>query len=138
LRQSNSQPLTVAEIITCFVAPTVEMIKAGEGPKAYIRLQGLLRSDTSSFARQLRDEAFSATNRLFIRELQRSCPHLPPASVVWRFSAMVGSFYALISQSSRTSELSGGIVDSDDMDAAFAEVIPFIAGGFGAPPPGQT
>jgi len=135
LRRTNNQPLPVSEIVRSFIAPTVEMIKEGEGPKAYIRLQGLLRTDTSGFARQLRGEAFSATNRVFIRELQRSCPHLTPASVVWRFSAMVGAFYALVSQSGRVSELSDGLADSDDIEAAFAELIPFVTGGFEGPPP---
>ena len=135
LAKSNNEPLDIAEIVRCYVIPTMEMMQEGEGPRAYIRLQSLLRTDTSSFARKLRDEAFSPTNRIFIRELQRSCPHLSSTSVVWRFSAMVGAFYALISNSSRVSELSGGLADSDDVEALFTEVIPFIAGGFSAGPP---
>lgn len=126
----DDAPIPVEEIVRSFIAPTVEMIKQGEGPKAYIRLQGLVRSETSGFARKLRGEAFNETNNIFIRELQRSCPHLKPASVVWRFSAMVGAFYGLISQSARVNELSGGIADSDDIDAAYNEVVPFVVGGF--------
>jgi AcrR family transcriptional regulator len=132
-RRHGKKSLPVEEIIHGFIAPTVEMIKQGEGPRAYIRLQGLVRSDPSDFARKLRGEAFNETNDRYIRELQRSCPHLPPASVVWRFSAMVGAFYSLISQSARVNELSDGLCDSNDIDAAFAEAIPFIVGGFVAP-----
>jgi AcrR family transcriptional regulator len=133
-RRHKGGPIPIEEIIRCFIGPTVEMIKQGEGPKAYIRLQGLVRSETSDFARKLRGEAFNKTNNLFIRELKRSCPHLTPASVVWRFSAMVGAFYSLISQSARVNELSDGLCDSNDIDAAFAEAIPFIVGGFDASP----
>jgi len=125
-------PIPVEEIVRSFIEPTIAMIKQGEGPKAYIRLQGLLRSETSGFARKLRGEAFNDTNNIFIRELQRSCPHLKPASVVWRFSAMVGAFYGLISQSARVNELSGGIADSEDIDSAYDEVVPFVVGGFDA------
>jgi AcrR family transcriptional regulator len=131
-RRHGKKPIPVEEIIYGFIAPTVEMIKQGEGPRAYIRLQGLVRSDPSDFARKLRGEAFNETNDKYIRELRRSCPHLSPASVVWRFSAMVGAFYSLISQSARVNELSDGLCDSNDIDAAFAEAIPFIVGGFDA------
>ena len=133
LERSLGEPLEVSQIIDSFIAPTVEMMKESEGTKAYIRLQGLIRSDMSSFARKLRGEAFNATNIRFIRELQRSCSHLAPASVFWRFSAMVGAFYGLISQSARINELSGGLADSDDIDAAYREVVPFIVGGFSLP-----
>lgn len=130
LQHSGGEPVELSEIVDAFIAPTIEMMKESKGAKAYIRLQGLLRSDTSSFARTLRGEAFNATNIRFIRELQRSCPHLTPAAVFWRFSAMVGAFYALVSQSARVNELSRGIADADDIDAAHREVVPFIVGGF--------
>jgi AcrR family transcriptional regulator len=132
-RRGGKEPIPVVEIVRCFITPTVEMIKQGEGPRAYIRLQGLLRSEPFDFGRKLRGEAFNETNNKFIRELQRSCPHLTPASVVWRFSAMVGAYYSLISQSARVDELSDGLCDSTDIDAAVAEVIPFVVGGFDAP-----
>lgn len=135
LRESNNEPLETSEIIKCFIGPIIEMMKEGEGPRAYIRLQGLLRADTSDFARKLRGQAFNATNNIFIREFQRSCEYLDLASVAWRFSAMVGAFYSFISHSARVDELSGGLVDSDDIDAAYGEVIPFVTGGFLAPPP---
>jgi len=135
LRRSKNKPLSVTEIVTCFIKPSVDMMKAGEGPKAYIRLQGLVRADSSSFARKLRGEAFNATNNIFIEELKRSCPHLPPTSVVWRFSAMVGAFIHFISHTTRVDELSGGLADADDIDTAFAELIPFVSLGFEAPPP---
>lgn len=131
----GDEAVPVAEIIRCFIAPLVEMTKAGEGPKAWIRLQGLLRSDPSEFSRKLRGKALNATNKMFIAELQRSCPRLPPATVVWRFSAMVGAFYSLISKSARVDELSNGLCDSNDVDTAFAEALPFIVAGFDAPLP---
>jgi hypothetical protein len=46
---------------------------------------------------------------------------------------MVGAFYGLVSQSARAGELSGGLADSDDIDAAYREVVPFIVGGFSLP-----
>jgi AcrR family transcriptional regulator len=131
-RRHGDAPVPVKEIARCFITPSADMIKEGEGPRAYIRLQGLLRSDPSMFSKKLRGKALNATNRKFIRELQRSCPHLSAASVVWRFSAMVGAFYSLISKSARVDELSNGLCDPDDLDAALAEAIPFIAGGFNA------
>ncbi len=125
----------VEKIIRCFIVPLVEMTREGEGPRAWIRLQGLLRSDPSDFSRKLRGEALTATNKLFIRELQRSCPHLSKATVVWRFSAMVGAFYSLISKSARVDVLSDGLCDSNDVDTAFTEALPFLVAGFGASPP---
>jgi AcrR family transcriptional regulator len=132
-RRYGKEPIPVDEIIRCFITPTVEMIKEGEGPRAYIRLQGLLRSDPFAFGRKLRGEAFNETNRKFIRELRKSCPHLTAASVVWRFASMVGAYYSLISQAARVDELSNGLCDSSDIDAAIGEVIPFVVGGFVAP-----
>jgi len=134
LRKSKNEPLEVSKIIECFIAPIIAMMREGEGPKAYIHLQGWLRTDTSDFARKLRGQAFNVTNNTFIREFQRSCDYLEPATVVWRFSAMVGAFYSFISHAARVNELSGGVADSDDMDSAYAEVVPFVTGGFLAPP----
>jgi AcrR family transcriptional regulator len=136
-RRHGGEPIPVKEIARCFITPSAEMIKQGEGPRAYIHLQGLLRSDPSDFSKKLRGKALNATNKKFIRELQRSCPHLTPASVVWRFSAMVGAFYSLISKSARVDELSNGLCDPDDLDKALAEALPFIVGGFHAPPPSE-
>ena len=131
-RRYGDAPVPVKEIARCFITPSADMIKEGEGPRAYIHLQGLLRSDPSEFSKKLRGKALNATNKKFIRELQRSCPHLTPASVVWRFSAMVGAFYSLISKSARVDQLSNGLCDPNDVDAALAEAIPFIVGGFHA------
>lgn len=134
-RRSGDGPVPVPEIIRCFFTPLVEMTKQGAGPHAWIRLQGYLRSDPSEFSRKLRGKALNASNKMFIRELQRSCPHLNKASVVWRFSAMVGGFYSLISRSSRVDDLSDGKCDPDDVDTALAEAIPFFVHAFDAPKP---
>ena len=134
-RQGGNGSVPVEEIIRCFFVPLVEMTKQGAGPHAWIRLQGYLRSDPSEFSRKLRGKALNASNRMFIRELHRSCPHLNKASVVWRFSAMVGGFYTLISRSGRVDDLSDGKCDPDDVDAALAEAIPFYVHAFEAPKP---
>ena len=130
LESSRNDPLDVSEIVHSFISPSIAMMKESEGTKAYMRLLGLLRSDTSDFAKKLRAEGFNESSKRFIRELQRSCPHLKPESVVWRFSAMRGSFFAIISQSSRVNEFSAGLADPDDLDAAYREITPFIVGGF--------
>jgi AcrR family transcriptional regulator len=132
-KRYGKEPVPVADIARCFVMPMLEMFNDGEGPRAYTRLQGLLRSDPSDFARKLRGEAFNDTNKTFIREFQRTCPHLRPASVVWRFSAMVSAYYSLVSQNTRVGELSDGLCDTSDIGGAIAEIIPFIVGGFDAP-----
>lgn len=137
-RRSGDEPVPVQEIVRCFLAPLVEMTKEGEGPHAWIRLQGLLRSDPSEFSRKLRGKALNASNKMFIRELQRSCPDLSKASAVWRFSAMVGGFYSLISKSARVDDLSDGKCDSSDVDTALAETIPFFVRAFEAPMPERT
>lgn len=132
-KRQGRNPIPVAEIVRCFIMPMLEMFKSGQGPRAYIRLQGLLRADPSPFARKLRSEAFNDTNKSFIKELQRTCPHLNLASVVWRFSAMVSAYYSLISRNTRVDDLSDGACDTNDIEGAIAEVIPFVVGGFEAP-----
>lgn len=133
-RRYGEGPIAVEEIVRCFLLPLVEMTKQGTGPHAWIRLQGQLRADPSEFSRKLRGKALNASNKTFIRELRRSCPHLSQASVVWRFSAMVGGFYSLISRSARVEALSDGACDSRDVDTALAEALPFFVRGFEAPP----
>jgi AcrR family transcriptional regulator len=132
-KRQGRNSIPVGEIVRCFIAPMVEMFKEGEGPRAYIRLQGLLRSDPSPFSRTLRREAFNNTNKTFIEEIRKSCPHLTPASAVWRFSAMVSAYYSLVSQNIRVDELSDGRCDPTDIDAASVELLPFVVGGFDAP-----
>ena len=131
----GSRPVPVGEIIRCFLVPLVEMTKMGPGPRAWIRLQGLLRSQPSEFSRKLRGKALNSSNKMFIKEFQRSCPELDRATVVWRFTAMISGFYALISNSTRVAELYDGLCDSDDVDVAFAQAVPFFISGFAAPLP---
>ena len=69
----------------------------------------------------------------FVDHFAETCPHLSRPSVVWRFTAMVGAYLFLISQSGRVEDLSDGACDPADVDSAIAQAIPFIAAGFLAP-----
>jgi AcrR family transcriptional regulator len=132
-RKAGGGPVPLEELIRCFITPTIEMIKEGEGPKAFIRLHSRLRTEPLDFARDLRRKAFNNVNFTFVDHFAETCPHLSRASVVWRFTAMVGAYLFLISQSGRVEDLSDGACDPADVDSAIAQAIPFIAAGFLAP-----
>ncbi len=132
-RAAGGGPVPLEDLIRSFITPTIEMIKQGEGPKAFIRLHSRLRTEPLDFARDLRRSAFNSVNFAFIKAFAETCPHLSRASIVWRFTAMVGAYLFLISQSGRVEDLSEGACDPSDVDSAIDQAIPFIAAGFLAP-----
>jgi AcrR family transcriptional regulator len=132
-KKAGGGPVPLEELVRCFITPTIEMIKQGEGPKAFIRLHSRLRTEPLDFARDLRRAAFNEVNFAFVRAFHETCPHLSRASVVWRFTAMVGAYLFLISQSGRVEDLSEGQCDPADVDSAIAQAVPFIVAGFMAP-----
>ena len=91
------------------------------------------RNESVNRARELRRTAFNEVNFAFVDAFAEACPHLSRPSVVWRFTAMVGAYLFLISQSGRVEDLSDGACDPSDVDSAIAQAIPFIAAGFMAP-----
>ena len=132
-RQAGGRPVPLEELIRCFITPVIEMIKEGEGPKAFIKLHSRLRTEPLDFASGLRRKAFNNVNFTFVDAFAEACPHLSRPSVVWRFTAMVGAYQFLVSQSGRVADLSNGACDPSDVDSAIAQAIPFIACGFMAP-----
>lgn len=129
----GTSPIPIEELVRCFITPTIEMIAQGEGPKAFIRLHSRLRTEQRNFDRDLRRRAFNDSNIQYIEAFHESCPHLSPEAVVWRFTAMVGSYLFIISQSGRVQDLSGGRCDPNDIEQAMATVLPFIVAGFQTP-----
>jgi len=134
-REAGDTPIQLETLVRCFIKPTIEMIKQGEGPRAFIRLHSRLRTEPLDFARELRRTAFNEANIAFIEAFHAACPELTRATVVWRFTAMVGAYLFLISQSGRVEDLSKGLCDPADVDTAIEEVVPFCVGGFLSPEP---
>src|SRR5690606_9852359 len=98
-------------------------------------LHARLRTERHGFDRDLRRKAFNASNLKYIEALQETCTHLSLEAVVWRFTAMVGSYLFVISHSGRVDDLSSGRCDPNDIDQAMRSVVPFIVAGYLAPDP---
>lgn len=132
-KRAGNKPVPLEDLVRCFITPTIEMIRQGKGPKAFIRLHSRLRTEPLDFARDLRRKAFNNVNITFIEAFHEACPHLTRESVVWRFTAMVGAYLFLISQSGRVEDLSDGRCDPEDLDTAIEQAVAVVVAGFRAP-----
>lgn len=134
LRKNNGAPLTVEEIITCYVSPFVERSShGGHGWSNYTHLVARLANAPKWDA--VIGKYYYGVARRFITEFQRTLPTLDEIEVVHRFSFMMGVMLAILAEPGRVKRLSSNSAAADDIDTIYHSALPFVAAGFRCLPP---
>ena len=130
--QSGPGPVTAQDIVHAFLAPTIAL-RETEGGRRFLHLQARLHTEPADISYKLRNQAYDASTRAFVRALAQVCPHLTPKEVNWRMALMIGSYMYAFSDTHRLEELAPGICDPNNTEEIFEQITAFVTGGLMAP-----
>jgi AcrR family transcriptional regulator len=126
---SRAGPASVEAILEAFIGPYLEMSVTGDqGWRSY----GRLIAQVAQVRRWLPliQKYFDETAGLFVAELQRTAPDASDRAVVRGFVFSVGVMVSTFAVSGRAEGLSQGRTSDEDLEAAYRDMIPFLAAGF--------
>lgn len=134
LRRANGAPLPIEDIVTGYVFPFVERSShGGKGWNNYIRLVARLANSPQWDA--IIGKYYDDVARRYIEEFGRALPALDHLEVMHRFSFMIGTMLAIVSEPGRVERLSKRQVAADNLETIFQSMLPFLAAGFRSLPP---
>lgn len=137
LRKNKGAPLTVEEIITCYVSPFIQ--RSGDGGKGWRNYTHLVaRLANAPNWDLVIGKYYDPVARRFIVEFRRALPTLNEIETLHRFSFMMGVMLAIIAEPGRVERLSENTVAADDLDTIFRSALPFVAAGFRCLPPPRS
>lgn len=130
--QQQGSP-TIEQILEAFTRPYMEFcVSAEPGWSHYSRLIAQIAQSPQSLP--LIERYFNATALLFHDALCEVLPDVPRETVLRAFVFSIQIMVSAFSSHRRVDTLSHGKVAADDLEAAFATLIPFLTGGFHALP----
>ncbi|RYH16473.1 MAG: TetR/AcrR family transcriptional regulator, partial [Alcaligenaceae bacterium] len=131
-KQWPNSPIPLAELIKGLLSPLVQMASRPEGA-AFVSLNARLTSEPPELALEVRNRLHNEVTPHFVAAFREALPHLPEEVLYWRVYLMLGANNAAMLKSERLSFISGGKCDSDDLQMAMKQMIPFIEAGLRAP-----
>jgi AcrR family transcriptional regulator len=133
-KQWPDGPIPLVELIRRLLSPLVQLALTPEGA-AFVNLNARLTSEPPDLAQEVRNRLHNEIAPHFVSAFREALPHLPDEVVYWRIYLMtVVSTFTML-KSERLSFMSGGKYDSDDLQTAMKQMIPFIEAGLRAPLP---
>lgn len=127
--EARGAAIPLERLIEGYVWPFIERSsRHGEGWKNYAQL--VARLANSLRWGPIISKNYDPVAEQFIRELIRSLPHANAAAIYNCFHFTVGTMLVACAESGRIERLSKGEVRSRDLEKMFADMLPFLRGGF--------
>lgn len=133
-KQWPNSPIPLAELIKCLLSPLVQMAMKPEG-SAFVYLNARLTSEPPDLALEVRNRLHNEITPHFVEAFREALPHLPEEVLYWRVYLMLSLNNAAMLKSERLHFISGGKCDSDDLQMAMKQMVPFLEAGLRAPLP---
>ncbi len=133
-KQWPGSPIPLVELIRRLLSPLVQLALTPEGA-AFVNLNARLTSEPPDLAQEVRDRLHNEIAPHFVSAFREALPHLPDEVVYWRIYLMMVVITSTMLKSERLSFMSGGKCDSDDLQMAMKQMVPFIEAGLRAPLP---
>ncbi|MGH8679583.1 MAG: TetR/AcrR family transcriptional regulator [Burkholderiales bacterium] len=134
--QQSGSP-SVEQVLEAFTRPYMEFcIGAEPGWRNYSRLIAQIAQDSQWLP--LIERHFNATALIFVDALCEALPEVPREGVLRAFVFSIQLMVSAFSNNQRVDTLSHGGVAASDLEATFAVLIPFLAGGFHTLPSAQA
>jgi len=130
LQQGRGKP-TVKAIVEAFLSPALSLRMTPEG-RAFIRLQARLHLEPPEVSYRLRDEAYTASTRMYVEALMEAVPGLAEKDAYWRMTSLIGTYIYVFSDTHRLEEYAPGLCNLEDPDEVLDQVTRFIVGGLEA------
>lgn len=87
-------------------------------------------NNTPVWGAALMDELFDTVVLRLVGLLKRAMPDCPDEDIFWGYHFVTGAFTLTLARTGRIDKLSGGLCQSEDLEAAKARMATFMAGGF--------
>lgn len=123
---------TVEEVLRAWILPCLRQGDSEAGRRTHLRIIANLSHERWEHTKTLAGY-MDRSHRAFIRALRRSLPHLSGKTVTWRLHFVAGALFFGIRQPASLAALSGGRCDPEDLEATFAQILPYAAAGLRAP-----
>lgn len=121
---------TVAGALHAFLDTDLDIyINGGEGWRNAGALAAQM-NNTPVWGAALMDEMFDEVVLKLIGLLKRAMPDCPDEDIFWGYHFVTGAFTLTLARTGRIDKLSGGLCQSEDLEAAKARMATFMAGGF--------
>ena len=95
-----------------------------------MQIIGRALTEPADFMRSLHKEFFAELSQRFMREIQRSCPELSEAQLQYRFFLSISTMIGTLIEQVRLETISGGKLDSTNLDTILQELTAFVVAGF--------
>ncbi|RMB08488.1 TetR/AcrR family transcriptional regulator [Eilatimonas milleporae] len=117
-------------IIDAFLRPLLSDSHAEEeGWRHYYELIAQV-NNSPEWGGVLMTKYFDPLVRRFMEALKRALPQADEADIYWCYHFLSGALTLTFAQTGRIDHLSGGKCRSDDLQAAYERMVPFVAAGF--------
>lgn len=136
LRKNNGVP-TIDAWLHAFVAPFVEVESSDDpGWRNFMRVLNWVATAEGHDAvcQEIIRETYGAMRQTFLDTLAAALPELSADDVLWRYHCAVMVLRTVIVARERAASAAESYVDGSDLHRMIAHIVPFLRGGFTAPP----
>jgi AcrR family transcriptional regulator len=121
---------SVEQIIEAFLRPLELAQETGdEGWRHYLALIAYI-NNSPFWGPRMMSHLFDELVQEFIAALEKALPGASKQDIYWCYHNLSGALTLTLAQTKRIDNLSGGLCRSDDLQAAYDHMIPFVAAGF--------
>ena len=129
--KAEGKPLEVEAILEALFRPPLEIAtRPVPGGWCFPRLLAFCMTEPGAYLKPLVKEEFARKTRRFQAALQRACPGLTKAEVLWRLQLAIGAFIHTAGNPQLLEVTSEGLCTASDPEAALKRVVGFCAAGF--------
>lgn len=124
---TDPDALTLEAVFDALMRPTIEL--AEDGGKHYSRILVALASGTDKRSVRLVSEYFDTIARIFIDVIEKVVPGLSRADATWAYMNAISVGMLMIARTGRVAQLSDGLCDEAETEAAIVRVVRYLAAG---------
>jgi AcrR family transcriptional regulator len=129
-----NRPIPISVLIHGFVFPFLNTARQRDG-STIVQLHARLHTEPEEIAADVRGRAYDESTMTYVEAFVESLPNLPPETVYWRITFLIGAYLYTLLKTERINVISGGKCSSDDFESAIREIIIFLEAGLTAPAP---
>ncbi|GGZ96316.1 TetR family transcriptional regulator [Arenicella chitinivorans] len=129
-RQAGTEGPSVEQIVEAFLRPLkMALGAADEGWTNYLALIAYV-NNSPVWGKSMMSSLFDELVSEFIAALKQALPQAREEDIYWCYQNLSGALTLTFAQTGRIDKLSNGKCRSDDLEAAYTAMIPFMAAGF--------
>jgi AcrR family transcriptional regulator len=138
--EARGRPLGVEQIIEAIVAPALQVNRDPlAGGAAFLRLLGRAFSEPGETMREILPAQYRQVVVRFKQALVAALPQVPDQELTWRMHFMFGALsYTMAGNDALKLVATCNLEGADDPESIIRRLIPFLAAGLQAPPPGAS